>query len=148
MTIPLERACSGRARGPTGGLNAELLCVLGVQSLPAAELHGLGPDDASNGPTGEKPLQDIEADVPARRAHRYESPVDGVPKREPSAAASPRLQFPADVLSPPAEFEHPGRVRPLHLGLGYVRRRRPHGRELCRANGTEVPVRIERSPSA
>src|SRR5881409_3826390 len=82
------RACSGRARGPTGGLNAELLCVLGVQSLPAAELHGLGADDASNGPTGEKPLQHIEADVPARSAHRYESTVDVVPKREPSAAAS------------------------------------------------------------
>jgi hypothetical protein len=30
------------------GLNAELLCVLGVQSLSAAELHGLGTDDASN----------------------------------------------------------------------------------------------------
>src|SRR6266511_3888088 len=40
---------------PTGGLNAELVCVLGVQSLPAAELHGLGADDASNGLTGEKP---------------------------------------------------------------------------------------------
>jgi hypothetical protein len=26
----------------------------------AAELHGLGADDASNGPTGEKPLQHIE----------------------------------------------------------------------------------------
>src|SRR5436309_10299293 len=52
-------------RGQTGGLNAELLCVLGVQSLPA-ELHGLGADDASNGVTGEKPLQYIEADVPAR----------------------------------------------------------------------------------
>src|SRR5229473_4813804 len=85
---------------PAGGLNAELLCVLGVQSLPAAELHGLGADDASNRPTGEKPIQHIEADVPARSAHRYESTVDVVPKREPSAAASQRLQFPADVLSP------------------------------------------------
>src|SRR5438093_1300089 len=38
------------------GLNAELLCVLRVQSLPAAELHGLGAGDASNrrrrAPTG------------------------------------------------------------------------------------------------
>src|SRR5260370_4654793 len=32
---------------PAGRFNAELLCVLGVQSLPAAELHGLGADDAS-----------------------------------------------------------------------------------------------------
>src|SRR6266852_3104863 len=134
-----------RLRGPVGRFNTELLGVLGVQSLPAAELHGLGADDAPNGLTGEKPIQHIEADVPARSAHRYESTVDVVPKREPSAAASHRLQFPADVLSPPAEFEQLGRVGPLHLGLGYMRRRRPHGRELCGANGTEVPVRIERS---
>src|SRR5437879_13736560 len=99
-------------RGPSRSLNAEQLCVLGVQSLPAAELHGLGADDSSNGPTGEKPLQHIEADVPARSAHRYESTVDVVPKREPSAAASQRLRFPADVLSPPAEFAHPGRAGP------------------------------------
>src|SRR6266511_2594792 len=47
----------------TGGLNAELLCVLGVQSLPAAELHGLGADDASNGLTGEKPIRSEERRV-------------------------------------------------------------------------------------
>src|SRR5437879_12782015 len=103
-------------RGPSRSLNAEQLCVLGVQSLPAAELHGLGADDASNGPTGEKPLQHIEADVPARSAHRYESTVDVVPKREPGAAASQRLEFPADVLSPPAEFEPLALVGPLHRG--------------------------------
>jgi hypothetical protein len=78
MTIPLER----------GSLNAELLCILGVQSLPAAELHGLGADHTSNGPTGEKPLQHIEANVPARSAHRYVSTVDVVPKRELSPAGS------------------------------------------------------------
>src|SRR5256885_1173975 len=44
------------------GLNGELLCVLGVQSPPAAELHGLGADDASNGLTGEKSLEHVEAD--------------------------------------------------------------------------------------
>ena len=139
---------SPRARGQLGSLDAELLCVLGVQSLPAAELHGLGADDASNGLTGEKPLQHVEADVPARGAHRDESTVDVVPEREPRAAASQRLQLPADVLSAPVEFEHLGRVGPLHLGLGDERRRRPHRRELCGANGTEVPVRIERSPFA
>ena len=30
------------ARRPTGRLNAELLCVDGVQSLPAVALHGIG----------------------------------------------------------------------------------------------------------
>jgi hypothetical protein len=36
----------GALGGQPGGLNAELLCALGVQSLPAAELHGLGAGDA------------------------------------------------------------------------------------------------------
>src|SRR5207244_11613037 len=54
----------------------------------------------------------------------------------------------ADRPPSSSEFAHPGRVGPLHLGLGYMRRRRPHCRELCGANGTEVPVRIERSPFA
>src|SRR5437762_847329 len=129
-------------------LCAELLCILGVQSLPAAEFHGLGADDASNGLTGEKPLQHIEADVPDRSAHRYEITVDVVPKRKPGAAASQRLQLPADVVSTPAIFERPRRVSPLHVGLGYVRRRRSHCREICGADGTEVPVGIERSPFA
>src|SRR5438445_13022767 len=102
---PLDSRLLSRLRRLVGRFNTELLCVLGVQSLPAAELHGLGADDASNGLTGEKPLQHVEADVPARSAHRYESTIDVVPKREPSAAASQRLQFPADVLFPPAEFE-------------------------------------------
>src|SRR5436309_15016156 len=35
-------------------------------------------------------------------------------------SSSPRMSCP-----PPAEFEHLGRVGPLHLGLGYMRRRRP-----------------------
>ena len=32
---------------PSGRRNTELLCVLGVQSLPAIELHRLGPNDAA-----------------------------------------------------------------------------------------------------
>src|SRR5437879_13586586 len=106
-------------RGPSRSLNAEQLCVLGVQSLPASELHGLGADDASNGLTGEKPLQHIEADVPARSAHRDEITVDVVPEREPRAADSQRLQFPPDVWSTPVEFQHLGCVAPFHLCVGY-----------------------------
>ena len=63
---------------PARSVDAELLGVLGVQSLPAAELHGLGADDASNGLTGEKPIQHIEVmeilvgehEFPIRRACR------------------------------------------------------------------------------
>src|SRR6266536_3310285 len=91
---------------PTRGLDAELLCVLGVQSLPAAELHGIGADHASNGSSGQEPIQHVEADVPAGGAHRNEIAVDVVPKRQPRAAGSQRLELPADVLPPPVEFEH------------------------------------------
>src|SRR5205814_6882293 len=101
-----------------------------------------------NGPADERPLQHIEADVPARSTHRYESTVDVVPKRQPSAAGSQWLQFPADVLSAPVEFEHLKRVGPRHVRFGYKRRRRSHCRKFRRSNGTEVPVRIERSPFA
>src|SRR4051812_31610004 len=149
MTVVSSAACSGPwARGRRGGLDAELLRVLGVQPLPAAELHGVDADDASNGLTGEKPLQHVQADVPPRSAHRNESAVDVVPQRESRAAASQRLQFPADVLSSPAELEHLGCVRAFHLGLGYEWRRRAYRRELCAANGPDVPVRVERSPFA
>src|ERR1700730_15487365 len=82
---------------PTGGLNAELLCVLGVQSLPAAELHGLGAHDASNRLTREEPLKDVEADVPARGAPRDEAAIDVVPEREARAAAE-RLELPPEVV--------------------------------------------------
>jgi hypothetical protein len=61
---------------------------------------------------------------------------------------SQRLQFPADLVFAPGILERPRRVRSLHLGLGNVRRRRSHRRERCSADGTEVPVRIERSPFA
>src|ERR1700730_12543402 len=58
-----------RPRRPVGRFDTELLGVLRVQPLPAAELHGVGADDASNGLTGEKSIQHIEADVPARGTH-------------------------------------------------------------------------------
>jgi hypothetical protein len=64
---------SGRLSWPTQSLglfNTELLCVFGVQSLPAAELHDVGADDAADGISAEKVIQDVEADVPARSAPR------------------------------------------------------------------------------
>src|ERR1035437_3238873 len=70
-----------RVGRPTGGLNAELLCVLGTQSLPAVELHGLGADHASDRSPAEKAIQHVEADVPARGAPRDEAATDAVPQR-------------------------------------------------------------------
>src|SRR5262245_6929923 len=65
---------------PAGGLNAELLCVLGVQSLPAAELHRLTANDAADGSSAEKAPQNIETNVPPGGAHRDEAAIDVVPQ--------------------------------------------------------------------
>src|SRR5262249_56483788 len=107
-----------------GGLNAKLLCVPGVQSLPATELHGLGADDASNRLTREEPLKDVEADVPARGAPRDEAALDVVPEPE-ARAADVRLELPPEVAATPAVLEQPRRLRPLPGGLRDLRRRRP-----------------------
>src|SRR6516164_109579 len=110
-------------RRPVGRFNTELLGVLGVQSLPAAELHGLGADDASNRLTREEPLKDVEADVPARGAPRDEAAIDVVPEREARAAAG-RLELPPEVAATPAVStirrsgvgSPPGRILPfLHM---------------------------------
>src|SRR5438132_5318338 len=53
---------------PTWGLNAELLCVLGVQTLPA-ELHRLGTNHAADGSSTEKMIQNIETNVPPGSTH-------------------------------------------------------------------------------
>src|SRR5438046_9973854 len=61
---------------PTGGLNAELLCVLGVQSLPAAELHGLATNHAADGSSAEMVIQYSGTTAPPGYAHRAEAPID------------------------------------------------------------------------
>src|SRR3954468_19566123 len=81
---------------PTGALDTQLLCVLGGQSLPAAELHGITAGDASDRLTREQPIQHIEADVPARGAPRDETAIDVVPEGEARAVAE-RLELPAEV---------------------------------------------------
>jgi hypothetical protein len=58
-----------RLRRPTWRFNAELLGVLGVQPLPAAELHRLGTNDAADGGSAEKVIQNIETNVPPGSTH-------------------------------------------------------------------------------
>src|SRR3984893_10512441 len=127
---------------PTGGLNAELLYVLGVQSLPAAELHGLGADDASNRLTREEPLKDVEADVPARGAPRDEAAIDVVPERQARAAATKGFEFPPRIVV----LKHPGSVGSRHPC--FQRRGRSHPGELHRSNRTQAPIGFKRSPLA
>jgi hypothetical protein len=59
--------------------STKLLCVLGVQSLPAAEFHGLGAGHAADGISTEKMVQNIETNVPARGAPGDETAIDAVP---------------------------------------------------------------------
>src|SRR6516225_3653295 len=97
-------------------LDAELLRVLGMQALPAGELHDLRPGDAADRPPGERAIQHIEAYVPARGAHRDVAAIDAVPELEAGAAVM-RLQLPAHVAFAPREFKHARRVGALHARL-------------------------------
>src|ERR1700679_3629468 len=49
-----------RRRRPVECFYTELLGVFGVQSLPAAELYGIGSDHAANGRFAEQVIQNIE----------------------------------------------------------------------------------------
>ena len=69
FAISLDSGLLSRLRRPVGGLNPELLGVLGVQSLPLAELHGVGTDQAADGSSAEKMIQNIETNVPSSSTH-------------------------------------------------------------------------------
>src|SRR5215510_8332053 len=75
-----------RLRRPAGRFETELLGVLGVQSLPAAELHGLGADNAADASSAEKVIQHIETNVPPGSTHRDEAAIDVGPQRQARAA--------------------------------------------------------------
>src|SRR5437773_7365985 len=97
------------SRGPTGGLNSELLCVLGVQSLPALELHRLGTNDAADGSSAEKVIQHIETNVPPGSTHRDVAPIDVGPQRQ-ARAATNGLELPPHVEATPVVLEPLWRV--------------------------------------
>src|SRR5439155_13940428 len=136
-----------RVGPPTGGLNAELLCVLGVQSLPA-ELHRLGTNDAADGSSAEKVIQNIETNVPAGSTHRDEAAIDVGPQRQ-ARAATNGLELPPHIEAPPVVLERLGCVGSRHSCFGNVRRGRSHRGELHRAsNRTQAPIGVEGRPLA
>jgi hypothetical protein len=67
--IHLDSRLLSRLRRPVGRFDTELLGVLRVQPLPAAELHGVGADHAADGSSAEKAIQNIETNVPPGSAH-------------------------------------------------------------------------------
>src|SRR5207249_680103 len=114
-------------------LNAELLCVLRVQSLPASELHRLGTDDAADGGSAEQVIQNVEADVPPGSTHRDEAAIDVGPQRQ-ARAATKGFELPPHIEATPVVLEHFGSIGSLHFCFGNVRPGRSHGGELHRAS--------------
>src|SRR4029077_6057373 len=87
----------------------ELLGVLRVQSLPAAELHRVGTNHAADGGSAEQPIQHIEADVPPRRTHRDEAASDVGPQRQ-ARAATEGFEFPPHIEATPVVLERFGSI--------------------------------------
>ena len=66
---PLDSRLLSSLRRPVGRFNTELLGVLRVQALLAAELHRLATNDAGDGSSAEKVIQNIETNVPPGSTH-------------------------------------------------------------------------------
>src|SRR6266852_1366353 len=96
-----------RLRRPVGPFNTELLGVLRVQPLPAAKLHRLATNDAADGSSAEKVIQNIETNVPPGSTHRDEEAIDVVPQRQ-ARAATNGFEFPPDILVAPVVVRHLG----------------------------------------
>src|SRR5262249_32039359 len=96
-----------RSRRPVERFNTELLGVLLVQPLPAAELHGLGADDAADGSSAEKAIQNIETNVPPGGTHGDEAATDIGPQGQARAAAE-SFEFPPHVEATPVVLQHLG----------------------------------------
>src|SRR6267143_3691172 len=124
-----------RLRRPVGRFNTELLGVLRVQPLPAAELHRLTTNDAADGSSAEKAIQNIETNVPARGAPRDEAAIDVVPQRQ-ARAATKGFEFPPDIAvlkhlgsvgSRHRCYLRPARAQPGEIHLGSDRSQAPIG---------------------
>src|SRR6266481_3912607 len=135
-----------RLRRPVGCFDTELLGVLRVQPLPAAELHRLGANHAANGSSAEKAIQNIETNVPPGSTHGDKAPADVGPQRQ-ARAATKGFEFPPHIVVTPVVLQHLGRDGLRHFGFGNVRLRRCHRGELHRgSNRTQAPIGVEGSP--
>src|SRR5947208_5064002 len=147
-SLSRDQAIGVGLRRPVGRFNTELLGVLRVQPLPAAELHGLGADDASNGSSAEKVIQNIETNVPPGSAHCDEAVTDVGPQRH-TRAATQGFEFPPHIEATPLVLKRLGSVGPRHCRFGNIRRGRVYCAELhCGSDRTQVPIGIEGSPLA
>src|SRR5215475_6310326 len=132
----------------SGPLNAKLLGVLSVQSLPSAELHRVGADDASDGVAGEKPIQHVQADVPPGSAHCDEAAIDVGPQRQ-TRAAPKGFELPSHVETTPLVLEQLRSIRSSDSCFGNKQRGRSNRGELHRGSSlTQTRIGVKRSPLA
>src|SRR5260221_13588288 len=108
-------------RRPFRRFDSELLCVLGVQPLPAAELNRIGADHAANRSSAEKVIQNVETNMPAGSTHCDEAVADVGPQRQ-ACAASPGFEFPTHIEATPLVLKHIGSVGSRHCCFGTKRR--------------------------
>src|SRR6266446_6623321 len=137
-----------RLRRPVGRFNTELLGVLGVQPLPAAELHCLGANHPADGRSAEKAVQDVEANVPPGSTHGDEAVTDVGPQRQ-ARAATQVFEFPPHIEATALVLKHLRSVGSRHGCFGNMRRGRSHRGELHRgSNRAQVPIGVEGRPLA
>src|SRR6266436_5508357 len=144
----LDSRFLSRLRRPVGRFNTELLGVLRVQPLPAAELHRLGANHAADGRSAEKAIQNIETNMPPGSTHCDIPAADVGPQRQ-ARAATKGFQFPPHIVVTPVVLKHLGGVGSRHFCFGNVRCGRCHRGELQRgSNRTQAPIGFKGSPLA
>jgi len=111
-----------------GRFNTELLGVLRVQPLPAAELYRFGANQASNRSSTEQAIQNIETNVPPGSTHGDEAVTDVGPQRQ-ACAASQGFEFPPHIEATPVVLKHLGSVGSRDCCFGNTQCRRSHRRE-------------------
>src|ERR1700675_3329895 len=143
----LDSRFLSRLRRPVRRFNPELLGVLRIQSLPA-ELHGLGADNAADGSSAEKVIQNIETNVPSGSAHCDEAVTDVGPQRQ-ARALTQGFEFPPHIEATPLVLKQFGSVGSRHCCFGNLRRGRSHGGEPHRGSKrTQAPIGFKGSPLA
>src|SRR5258708_24527165 len=113
----LDSRILARLRRPVGRFNTELLGVLRIQPLPAAELHGVEANHAADRSSAEKMIQNIEANVPPGCAHCDEAVTDVGPQRQ-ARAATQGFEFPPHIEATPLVLQHLRSVRPRPTRFG------------------------------
>src|SRR5207249_2676561 len=132
---------------PARNFDTELLGVLRIEPRPT-ELHRLASNDAADGSSAEKVIQNIETNVPPGSTHCDEAAIDVGPQRQ-ARAATNGFEFPPHIEATPVVLKRLGSVGSRHCCFGDVRRGRSHRGELHRgSNRAQAPIGVEGRPLA